>query len=248
MIWALLFGFIISITNGGSSQLLPQSEHLVAKYVQGEERKKELLILIKEAQSERKLLWEETTLFNKKYNRLLLSRDARIEDFDNLIHAYHLKRRKAQEFNLDLALKSQNLITEKEWNEMKGDFKREVKKLDQELVIAEESILKQLLKLKKRVNRHVPNKQELEVIINQISDFEERLSSIFQTYQEEVHNDKGILYQHSVAKEELKEMQDTHSFLLNEILINYRDLHRSIVDHTNEKEWKKIRKTLRTSF
>ena len=120
--------------------MLPGSSKLIKKHVLETERKDQLLELVRISQKERKTLWKETKTLTKELNGLYSARDSKKDDFDALFADYALIRKNSQEANLKLTVKSQELITEQEWQNMRVDFRKEMAKLDNNLLSSHSAI------------------------------------------------------------------------------------------------------------
>ena len=221
--------------------MLPGSSKLIKKHVLETERKDQLLELVRISQKERKNLWKETRAFTKELHGLYSTRDSKKDDFNALFTDYALIRKNSQEANLKLALKSQELITEEEWQNMRIDFTQEMAKLDNNLRKDIKAVKKHFEKLEISVNKHVSEEKNAEAIIEQIQDIETTTINLLEAYKREIHNENSILYQYQVDQNKLEEWQSDHADNINKLLNDYRDLYFIAVENTNDKEWNKIR-------
>ena len=247
MIWVLLFGLIFSSVNGGNMMLLPGSKKIVRKSAIVDERKEELLGLIELSQNERKYLWKETRTLSKKLNELLISRYSERNEFDALIINYIDIRKNSQKANLKLALESQKLILEEEWQDLVTEFKKEFVKLEKALEKDERALESHFLMLERSVTRHLKD-QNSAAILERIHDVKALARGTLDEYSQEILNEKSLFYRYDVEEAKIIELQTDHEGNIKELLYRYVDLYFISVNNTNDKEWKRIRNKLKLSL
>ena len=61
-------------------------------------------------------------------------------------------------------------------------------------------------------------------------------------------DENSIVYEYTIEKQQIIDIQNKHTKILNEALSGYTDLHFTLVDVTTEKEWKKLWSKLKLPF
>ena len=244
MIWALIFMILIN-TMGDSPLLLPESKKIVKKHVVDKGKQAKLFELIEDAKKERESFTKADKKLSKDFNNLYQLRETKRAEFDELIVRFINSRKEMQAASLNLIYKSENLITEKEWEKMKPDYVEGLKKLEKRSKKEVDQIRKAFNTLEKRIKTSVDDKSNSDAILLTLNNFESSLFDLFEMYQKTMLDENSIVYQYHVDHQQLVDMQRKHSENLKNLLIAYTNLHFVALENTNEEEWKKIKTKLK---
>ena len=99
MIWALIFGMLISALGGNSPLLLPNIDKLAKKHIEDKARKDDMLLLIKEAQKQRKAFAKTDKKISKELDKVFALRESSRQDFTILIDKWNESREETQAAN-----------------------------------------------------------------------------------------------------------------------------------------------------
>ena len=244
MIWALIFAILIN-TMGDSPLLLPESKKIVKKHVVDKEKQAKLLDLIEDTKEERKSFAKADKKLSKEFNKLDQARDAKRAEFDSLIVKFITSKKEMQAANLNLIYESENLITEKEWENMKPDYLVGLKKLEKRSKKEVDQMRKVFNTLEKSIKTSIDDKSNSDAILLTLNNFESSLFDLYEMYQKAMLDENSIVYQYHIEHQQLIDMQEKHSENLKKLLAAYTNLHFVAVENTNEEEWKKIKTKLK---
>ena len=204
-----------------------------------------MLILIKEAQTQRKAFAKKDKKISKEFNKVFALRESSRQDFTILIDKWTESREEMQAANRKLIHESQNLITEQEWEKMKPDFKEGIEKLDKRATKNKKQLDKAFIKMESKFKKSIKDDERSQKAIQALNAFKLSVYDIMKLYREQMLDENSIVYEYSVEKQQIIDIQDKHSKTLNEVLAIYTDLHFTLVEVTTENEWKKLKGKLK---
>ena len=247
MIWALIFAFLLAIF-GGSPVLLPNMDKLAKEHIEDKDRKDDMLLLIKEAQKQRKAFAKKDKKISKEMNKVFALRESSHQDFTILIDKWIESREEMQAVNQKLIYESQNIITEQEWKNMKPDFKKGIEKLDKQATKKRKQVDKAFIKMESKFKKTIEDDEKSQKAIQTLNAFKVSIDNTMNGYSEQMLDENSIVYEYTIEKQQIIDIQDKHTKILNEALSGYTDLHFTLVDVTTEKEWKKLQSKLKLPF
>lgn len=241
MLIGIFMALLIVFSGGSPSFLIPKMDNYVKKYVAEEERKQKLLVLLKDAKAERKEFAKKNEKQHKELNKLLVSRNTTKEEFDDFIVKMNELRKKLQETNQKVIYEAQNYITEKEWDNMKTDIKKDFGKLNKKLNKAITKVEKTFDKMAVKLEQTIQDKSKSEKALKSTESFEKILLSHIREYQAEMTNENSLLYEYKVEESEIIASQQAFNKKMNELIRAYIDMHFELVNSTTEEEWALIK-------
>lgn len=244
MIWALIFA-ILAATLGGSPLLLPNIDKLAKEHIEDKDRKDKMLLLIKEAQMQRKAFAKTDKKISKELDKVFALRESSRQDFTILIDKWTESREEMQAANRKLIYESQNIVTEQEWENMKPDFKEGIEKLDKRATKNKKHLEKAFIKMESKFKKSIKDDERSQKAIQALNAFKVSIYNTMDDYRKQMLDENSIVYEYSVEKQQIIDIQYKHSKTLNEALSSYTDLHFTLVEVTTENEWKKLKGKLK---
>ncbi|GAH00714.1 unnamed protein product, partial [marine sediment metagenome] len=224
MIWALIFAFLAA-TLGGSPLLLPNIDKLAKEHIEDKDRKDNMLILIKEAQTQRKAFAKKDKKISKQLNKVFALRESSRQDFTILIDKWNESREELQAVNQKLIYDSQNIVTEQEWENMKPDFKEGIEKLDKQTTKKRKQLDKAFIKMESKFKKTIEDDEKSQKAILMLNAFKVSIHNTMNGYSEQMLDENSIVYEYTIEKQQIIDIQDKHAKILNEALSSYIDLH-----------------------
>ena len=131
---------------------------------------------------------------------------------------------------------------------MKPDFKEGIEKLDKKATKKRKQVDKAFIKMESKFKKSIEDDEKSQKAIQTLSAFKVSVFNTVNSYSEQMLDENSIVYEYSVEKQQIIDIQDKHTKILNEALSGYTDLHFILVDVTTEKEWKKLKSKLNCLF
>lgn len=244
MLIGIFLALVLVFGGGDSSFLIPKLNKYVNKHVSEQERKQKLIVLIEEAKEDRKQFIQNDEKQHKELNKMLESRNTTREEFDDFIVNMNELRKKTQETNQKVIYEAQDYITEKEWENMKVDIKKDFKKLDKKLNKSISKVEKTFDKKAAKLKKTIQDKSKSEKAVKSTEIFEKILISHIRDYKAEMTNEQSILYEYKVKENEIVEYQKAFNKKMEDLMHAYIDMHFELVNSTTKEEWELIKQNV----
>ena len=102
--------------------------------------------------------------------------------------------------------------------------------------------------MESKFKKSIEDDERSQKAIQALNAFKLSIYDNMKLYRKQMLDENSIVYEYSVEKQQIIDIQYKHSKTLNEALSSYTDLHFKLVDVTTEKEWKKIQSKLKLPF
>ena len=240
MLYALAIALIISIVSGDSPFMVPKLDNYVKKHVVDDTRKKNVLVLLKDAKKERKKTVKANGKHFKKFNKYFESMDTKQADFDQLLNEIIETQAKSQKANVKVIKESQEFITAVEWEAIEIDIAKSLSKSDKKRTKKKNKMDKQFLKWKNKISKDIADEDKRNKAVEAVENLRVVYLRNYKILQDELLNDKSIMYQYKASETELVALQDEFIEVVKEIFETSFKTHFELVELTTPEEWKKI--------
>jgi vacuolar-type H+-ATPase subunit I/STV1 len=240
MIWALAFAILFKVLGGNSPFMVPKLDNYVKTHVVDDSRKDKILDYLDEAKSLRKKTVKANKSFFKEFTKLEKSRDAKQNDFDELIAKIVEAQKESQNANVTDIQKSQEFITEDEWSAIKVDigkgFEKSAKKRAKEI----NKLNKEFEKWEGKISKTIADKEKREQAIAAVEKLKNTYIDTKNKIQKELINSNSIIYNYKAPEERLVSLQKNYLEWMKEVLDTGAATHLKLVELTTPEEWNKI--------
>ena len=240
MVWALAFAILLKLLGGGSPFLIPKLDNYVKKHVQDDTRKKEVLVLLKDAKKNRKATAKQNKKHFKEIHKLYKSRDTETADFETVLNEILKTQEEAQKYNITVNQESQELINEEEWAAIHIDIKESLGKTDKKRTKNRLKMEKHFLKTEAKITKNIANLEKRTQAIAAVEKLKNLYVKNHQIIQDEIMNENSIVYQYKASNKELIVLQDEFVDLIKDVYVLSFKTHQELVNLTTPEEWKKI--------
>jgi hypothetical protein len=240
MLYALAIALIISIISGDSPFMVPKLDNYVKKHIVDDTRKKNVLVLLKGAKKERKKTVKANGKHFKKFNKYFESRDTKQADFDQLLNEIIETQAKSQKENVKVIKESQGFITAVEWEAIEIDIEKSLAKSDKKRTKKRNKMDKQFLKWANKISKGIADEDKRNKALEEVENLRVVYLRNYKFMQDELLNDKSIMYQYKASETELIALQDEFIEVVKEIFETSFKTHFELAELTTPEEWKKI--------
>ncbi len=240
MIWALAFAILLKIVSGDSPFLVPKLDNYVKKHVVDDTRKKEVLVLLKDAKKNRKVTAKQNKKHFKEIHKLYKSRDTETADFETVLNEILKTQGDAQKYNIKVTQNSQDLITSDEWSEIQVDIAESLGKTDKKRTKNGLKMEKHFLKTEAKITKNIVDLDKRKQALAAVDKLKELYTKNHQIIQDEIMNKGSIVYQYKASDNELIALQDEFVDLIKDVYLLSFQTHKKLVNLTTPEEWKKI--------
>ena len=240
MVWALAFAILLKIISGDSPFLVPKLDNYVKKHVVDDTRKKEVLVILKDAKKNRKVTAKQNKKHFKEIHKLYKSRDTETADFETVLNEILKTQEEAQKYNINVNQKAQELINEEEWAEIYIDIKKSLTKTDKKRTKNGLKMEKHFLKTEAKITKNIANLEKREQALAAVDKLKALYIKNHQIIQDEIMNENSIVYQYKASDDELITLQDEFVGLIKDVYLQSFKTHQELVNLTTPEEWKKI--------
>ena len=240
MIWALAFAILLKIVAGDSPFLVPKLDNYVKKHVVDDTRKKEALVILKDAKKNRKVTEKQNSKHFKEIHKLYKSRDTETADFETVLNEILKTQEEAQKYNIKVNQKAQELITEDEWAAIYIDIKKSLTKTDKKRTKNGLKMEKHFLKTEAKITKNIADLEKREQAIAAVDKLKALYVKNHKIIQDEILNEQSIAYQYKASDDELIALQDKFVDLIKDVYLQSFETHQELVNLTTPEEWKKI--------
>jgi len=249
MLIALFSMLAIAIFGSGESPfLIPKVDKKIKKVVVDDERKTEILAIMKGYKKEWKILAKTKKKQAKSFKKLNKDRNADPEELAEIINNGRKQREGLNEKLIAARIKVAGLITDEEWNEIMNGVLEVKTKTTKKLTKAE---TKARLKQDKRIEAigdeieaafSVPAHRE--EATKYLIQFEEDIIDLLVGSQNHTYKDQEILRNRLSTEEEIDEIiQQLENFRSN-VHYSFLELRKDLVELSTEDNWPKLAKAL----
>ena len=240
MLYALAIALIISLLGGDSPFMVPKLDKYVKKHIVDDTRKKNVLVLLKESKKERKKTVKANGKHFKQFHKLFESRDTKQVDFDQLLNEIVETQAKSQKKNVKVIRESQEFITDVEWEAIEIDIAKSLAKSDKKRTKKKTKTDKHFLKWKSKINKSIADEDKRNEALKSVENLRTVYMKNYKILQDELLNDKSIMYQYKASETELVALQDEFIDFVKEVFEASFKTHFELVELTTPEEWKKI--------
>ena len=247
MIWIALFlALIFGATS--SPSLVPNLDKHVKKHVVEKSSKKQILEFVKDDQKQRKSTYKVQMKNIKELGTLFASRDATMEDFENVFVRIIDERQKLQAADVAVKLETQNYIEAEEWDLIVIDAKKDFTKIRKKAKKNMTKLAHKFDKFEEELNEIIVDENSKKEAQAALINFENQFSDNLKAFGEYIDNDSSIIYKHKTTSEELSEVQDKANVIRTEIFQTYAETHSKLVENTTEEEWTPLAKQIKKFY
>jgi len=241
MIWALVITLLVTILGGDSPFMVPKLDNYVKTHVVDDSRKDEIIILLKDAKKKRKEVTKVNKKLLKELTKLSLSRETKQADFDQLLKKILEAQTESQKANISVTRKAQESITPEEWAAIEADIAKSLKKSDKKRTKQAAKVEKRFLKWENIISKHIADEQKSKQAVESIDKFKTVYLRNYKIIQDELVNNKSIMYQYKASESELISLQKEFVNLIKEVYQTSVSAHFELVELSTPEEWKKIK-------
>ena len=240
---ATLFILLFSVME--SPLLLKETDKLVKKYVVEETRKERMLSLLDEGHKARKAFVKKDTKLTKEFDKRYKLRASNENELSGLVDQYTKARIRMQEVNLEVSVKAQDLILDNEWEQIQPGMIKGMKKFGKDLTKNKTKIEKSFRKDEKVYQKAIEDQVKLENILKASKEFESTLYSFLDKQIAVINDENSVLYKLRVEQKEIIALQAKQTQEIEGLLNLYVTFHQVLVENTTEKEWNKIKNSIK---
>jgi len=234
--------FLVAILFGGDSPfVIPKLDNYVKTHIVDDGRKNDVLILLKDAKKKRKEVTKINGKLFKELTKLSMSRETKQADFDQLLIIILETQTESQQANIMVTRKAQENITAEEWAAIEEDVAKSLEKSNKKRVKLATKLEKRFLKWENKISKSIADEGKRKQAVESVDKLKTVYLQNYKKIQNELLNDKSIMYQFKASEAELIALQDSFVYLINEIYQTNVSTHFELVELSTPKEWKKIR-------
>ena len=128
---------------------------------------------------------------------------------------------------------------------MKSDFKQGLKKMKMACEKDKISVSKHFNKLEEAIIKHIQEKERADYLVRNFKQVELSFYSFLDFYILEIENDDSLIFQYSVNRKEVENMQTQYALRFENLLHDYINMYFIYAENTSGIEWKKIKNKLK---
>ena len=250
MLIAFLVALLIKTLVGGPEEIfmVPNLEKEIKSHVVDNERKSEILQLIKESKKEIK----EFSKFRKnklnEIKKMGVKREVTSEKMFEVYELYHNARLNLQSRLIENRLTLQVLFSDEEWGLIieNAVFPSEKarKKADKQEGKGEEKVFKVLDDIKYEIEKNIVDPDKRNIVLKSMSNFKTTLDAFIEEGHQMNYEGNNIVRNKDASRIELNEYYKKQNQLRYKGSKEYLQLRETALKNTNEKEWEAINKAL----
>ncbi|MFY0628202.1 MAG: hypothetical protein JXR07_18025 [Reichenbachiella sp.] len=250
----LLFSMLFKLLSGGPSDVfqIPHLEKEIKANVLDDERKDQLLDLVKGAKQQSKDYMKfrsKQVKLMKKYSADRTIASAKMLD---LFNSYHSKRLVLQDSMISYRLQFQDLFTDEEWNSVigKAEFPsgNKVNKQEKAEQKANDAIDKIFSEIDKSIVKNISDTTKRKEVLVSMSGFEAIFYEFNLLGQSMNYTDKEYMKNRTLVKADLDGFYDDQNDLRVKGMDAFLAFRDAGIKNTEEGEWKAIMKELKDLF
>jgi len=241
MIWALLFAALAVLLGGDSPFMVPKLDNYVKTHVVDDSRKEKVLVLLKDAKKKRKEVAKMNEKLFKELTKLSTSRETTQADFDQLLTKILEAQTESQQAKILVIRKAQENITSDEWAAIEIDVAKSLKKSNKKRTKQAAKVEMRFLKWENKISTSVVDEEKRKKAIESVDKLKTVYLQNYKIIQEELLNDKSIMYQYNASEEKLIALQEEFVNLNKEVYQTNVSTHFELVELSTPEEWKKIK-------
>ena len=250
MLIAFLISMLIKTLIGGPEEIfmVPKLEKEIKSHVADNEKKNEILQIIKEAKKEIK----EFGKFRKKkleeIKKMGVKREVPSENMLEVFEIYNNTRLSLQSDLIEKRLAMQELFSDEEWELIieNAVFPSEKarKKADKQEDKIEQKIDKFIADIKETIISNIEDEGKRSNVLNSLDNYSTTLVAFIEEGQQLNYEDNNIARNKNANKNELDLFYQKQNQLRYKGAKEYMQLRSTVIKNTNVKEWKTIVKAL----
>ena len=250
MLIAFLISLLVSTLIGGPEEIfmIPKLEKEIKSHIADDERKNEILQIIKEAKKEIKQFGKFRKKKLKEIQKMGVKREVSSDMMFEIFEKYNNTRLSLQSDLIEKRLTLQELFTDEEWELIieNAVFPSEKarKKADKQEDKIEQKIDKLIADIRGTILLNIEDENKRSKVLNSLDNYSTTLVTFIEEGQQMNYEDNNIARNKNAIKNELDQFYQKQNQLRYKGAIEYMQLRSTVIRNTNEKEWKAIVKDL----
>ena len=250
MLWALLITLLVTKLSGGPEEvfMIPNFEKEIKAHVVDKDRKKEILLVVKEGKKELKSFNKIRKRKLKEIKEMGASRASTAEQILALYETYHDARLVNQSILTDRRIILQNLFTDEEWKQiiekavLPSDKAK--KKIEKQEGKEEDSVDKVLANIEKSIKENIEDEHKKQEALSSLDKFKTTLNDFIEEGHKMNFEDNDIIRNKNVSRAEFEHFYSYQNQLRYKGSEEFFEMRNSVLENSNEKEWKEIIKSI----
>lgn len=250
----LLFSMLFKLLSGGPAEVfqIPNLEKEIKANVVDEQRKEDLLVLVKTAKRQSKEFMKFRRIQTKVLKKYNADRTVESDKMIEVFESYHSRRLVLQDSMISYRLQFQSLFTDEEWALVIGKTEfpdgNKVYKAEKAQEKADEAIDKVFTEIDKAIVKNIADTTKRDVVLTSMTGFEAIFYEFNRLGQTMNYTDMEYMKNRALVKSELDEFYVEQNELRVRGMKAFVDFRDAGLQNTTEEEWKAITKELKDLF
>ena len=241
MVVALFLAILAVVLGGDSPFMIPKLDNYVKTHVVDDSRKDKVIVLLKDAKKKRKEVVKKNKKLLKELTKLSMSRETKQADFDQLMTKILEAQTESQQANILVTQEAQKNITSDEWVAIEADVAKSLEKSNKKRTKKAAKVEKRFLKWENIISKNLTDEDKRKQAIESVDKLKTVFLRNYKIIQDELLNDKSIMYQYKASETELTALQEKFINLIKEVYQTNVSTHFKLVELSTPEEWKKIK-------
>lgn len=250
MLIAFLISMLIHTLIGGPEEIfmVPKLEKEIKSHVVDDERKNEILQIIKEAKKEIKQFRKFRKSKLKEIKKIGAKKEVSSDEMLEVFEIYNNTRLSLQSDLIEKRLILQQLFSDEEWELIIENAvfpsDKDRKKADKQEDKIEKKIEEFIADIKATIESNIEDESKRSNVLNSLDNYSTTLITFIEEGQQMNYKDNNIARSKNANKNELDQFYQNQNKLRYKGAKEYMKLRTTVIRNTNEKEWKAIIKDL----
>lgn len=250
MLWAFLISLLIAKLSGGPEEIfmIPNLDKEIKSHIVDKERKSEILLVVKEAKKEIKAFEKLRKNKLKEIEKLGKSKEVPSGELLAIHKVYNDARLNMQSVLIDKRLKIQELIKDEEWEQLIENAvlpsEKSLKKIEKGESKEDDKVEKLLTNIEETIIKEIKEAERRQNLLTSLERFNTSIKEFVEETQKMNFKDNSIVRKKDTSRKELEDFYTAQNELRHKGTVEYFQLRDTVIQHTNDDEWKAIYKAI----